>query len=110
MSELPGRSGLTPPLETGSSGQIRMMRRNISSWMFRKANIPSIDPAIDREISAVSKFSSVIDKNRGYAAADMPAIHREDPRQNLLPKTMIDGKAHRFRSRPMRGGGEFGPC
>ncbi len=64
-----------------------MMRRNISSWMFRKANIPSIDPAIDREISAVSKFSSVIDKNRGYAAADMPAIHREDPRQNLLRKS-----------------------
>jgi hypothetical protein len=41
---------------------------------------------IDRAISAASKFSSVIDKNRDGGAAVMPAISRRDPCQNLLRK------------------------
>jgi hypothetical protein len=41
---------------------------------------------IDRKISAVSKFSSVIDENRGGGAVVMPAMSHRDPCQNLVRK------------------------
>jgi hypothetical protein len=41
---------------------------------------------IGLEISAVSKLSSVSDKNRGGGAAVMPAFSHRGPRQNLLRK------------------------
>jgi hypothetical protein len=54
---------------------------------------------IGLEISAVSKLSSVSDKNRGGGAAVMPAFSHRGPRQNLLRKN----------NDRQKGAGEFGP-
>jgi hypothetical protein len=64
---------------------------------------------IGRRISAGSKSSSVIDKNRGGGGADMPAIHREDPRQNLLRKNHDRRKGAPISVPSKAGEGEFGP-
>jgi len=58
----------------------------VSSSRMRAGACSSVAGSSVERISAASKFCSASDKNRGGGAAVMPAIHREDPRQNLLRK------------------------
>jgi len=65
---------------------------------------------IGRRISAVSKFSSASDKNRGGGAVVMSAISHRDPRQNLLRKNNDRQKGAPSSVPSNAGRGEFGHC